>query len=113
MPKQWNVCIETSLAVNIRPMEELIPYVDHWFVDTKDYHNERIYNEYTQTKGLQPLMIRNLRVLKNIVGAEKVTVRVPYIKGFNDEIDVNVSEAFLKLEGFTNIDKFDYEITNE
>ena len=113
MPKQWNVCIETSLAVNTIPMEELIPYVDHWFDGTKDFHNERIYNEYTQTKGLQPLMIRNLRVLKNIVGEEKITVRVPYIKGFNDEIDVNVSEAFLKLEGFTNIDKFDYEITNE
>ena len=113
MPKQWNVCIETSLAVNFRPMEALIPYVDHWYVDTKDYHNERIYNEYTQTKGLQPLMIRNLRVLKNIVGAEKITVRVPYIKGFNNETNVNMSEAFLKLEGFTNIDKFDYEITNE
>lgn len=113
IPKEWNVCIETSLAVTIRPMEELIPYVDHWFVDTKDYHNERIYNEYTQTKGLQPLMIRNLRVLKNIVGEEKITVRVPYIKGFNNETNVNVSEAFLKLEGFTNIDKFDYEIINE
>ena len=24
-----------------------------------------------------------------------------------------MSEAFLKLEGFTNIDKFEYEITNE
>ena len=33
MPKQWNVCIETSLAVNFRHMEELIPYVDHWFVE--------------------------------------------------------------------------------
>ena len=110
MPKQWNVCIETSLAVNFRPMEELIPYVDHWFVDTKDYHNERIYNEYTQTKGLHPLMLRNLRVLKNIVGEDKITVRVPSIKGFNNETNVNVSEAFLKLDGFTNIDKFDYEI---
>ena len=110
MPKQWNICIETSLAVNFRHIEELIPYVDHWFVDTKDFHNERIYNEYTQTKGLQPLMIRNLRVLKNIVGAEKITVRVPYIKGFNNETNVNMSEAFLKLECFTNIDKFEYEI---
>ena len=113
MPKQWNVCIETSLAVNFRYIEELIPYVDHWFVDTKDYHNERIYNEYTQTKGLHPLMVRNLRVLKNIVGDEKITVRVPCIKGFNNESDVNLSAAFLKLEGFTNIDKFYYEITNE
>ena len=113
MPKQWNVCIETSLAVNFRPMEELIPYVDHWYVDIKDYHNERIYNKYTQTKGLYPLMVRNLRVLKNIIGAEKITVRVPYIKGFNNETNVNLSEAFLKKEGFTNIDKFDYEITNE
>ena len=110
MPKQWNVCIETSLAVNLRPMEELIPYVDHWFVDTKDYHNERIYNEYTQTKGLHPLMVRNLRALKDIVGEEKITVRVPCIKGFNNETNVNLSEAFLKKEGFTNIDKFDYEI---
>lgn len=112
-PKEWNVCIETSLAVNLIHMEELIPYVDHWFVDTKDYHNERIYNEYTQTKGLHPIMVRNLRVLRNIVGEEKITVRVPYIKGFNNETNVNVSEAFLKLEGFTNIDKFEYEITNE
>ena len=113
MPKQWNVCIETSLAVNFRHIEELIPYVDHWFVDTKDYHNEQIYDDYTKTKGLHPLMVRNLLALKNIVGEEKITVRVPCIKGFNNESDVNVSEAFLKLEGFTNIDKFYYEITNE
>ena len=113
IPEQWNVCIETSLAVNFRHIEELIPYVDHWFVDTKDYHNERIYDDYTQTKGLHPLMVRNLIALKGIVGEKKITVRVPYIKGFNNETNVNLSEAFLKLEGFTNIDKFDYEITNE
>lgn len=113
MPKQWNVCIETSLAVDYRHIEELIPYVDHWFVDTKDYHNERIYDDYTQTKGLHPLMVRNLRALKNIVGEEKITVRVPCIKGFNNESDVNLSTVVLKLNGFTNIDKFEYEITNE
>ena len=113
MSKQWNVCIETSLAVNFRHIEELIPYVDHWFVDTKDYHNERIYDDYTQTKGLHPLMVRNLRVLKDIVGDEKITVRVPCIKGFNNESDVNLSMVVLKLNGFTNIDKFEYEITNE
>ena len=113
MQKHWNVCIETSLAVNFRHIEELIPYVDHWFVDTKDYHNEWIYDEYTQTKGLHPLMVRNLRVLKDIVGEEKITVRVPYIKGFNNESDVNLSTVVLKLNGFTNIDKFEYEITNE
>ena len=111
MPKQWNVCIETSLAVNFRHIEELIPYVDHWFVDTKDYHNERIYDDYTQTKGLHPLMVRNLRALKDIVGEEKITVRVPCIKGFNNESDVNLSTVVLKLNGFTNIDKFYYEIT--
>ena len=113
MPKRWNVCIETSLAVNFRHIEELIPYVDHWFVDTKDYHNERIYNKYTQTKGFYPLMVRNLRALKDIVGEEKITVRVPCIKGFNNESDVNLSTVVLKLNGFTNIDKFEYEITNE
>ena len=113
MPKQWNVCIETSLAVNFRHIEELISYVDHWFVDTKDYHNERIYDDYTQTKGIHPLMVRNLRALKDIVGEDKITVRVPYINGFNNESDVNLSTVVLKLNGFTNIDKFYYEITNE
>ena len=113
MPKQWNVCIETSLAVNFRHMEERIPYVDHWFVDTKDYHNERIYDDYTQTKGLHPLMVMNLLVLKDIVGEGKITVRIPCINGFNSETDVNLSIEALKLKGFTNIDKFDYEIRNE
>ena len=113
IPKEWNVCIETSLAVNFRHIEELIPYVDHWFIDTKDYHNERIYDEYTQTKGLHPLMVRNLRALKDVVGEEKITVRVPSIKGFNNESDVNLSTVVLKLNGFTNIDNFEYEITNE
>ena len=113
MPKQWNICIETSLAVNFSHMLELIPYVDHWFVDTKDFYDECLYDEYTQTKGLHPLMESNLLTLKNIVGEEKITVRVPCIKGFNNEWDVNMSEAALKLKGFTNIDKFEYEITNE
>ena len=113
MPKQWNICVETSLAVNFRHMLELIPYVDHWFVDTKDFYDELLYDEYTQTKGLHPLMESNLFALKNIVGEEKITVRVPCINGFNNETDVNMSIAALKLKGFTNIDKFDYEIRNE
>ena len=113
MPKQWNVCIETSLAVEYRHMLELVRYVDHWFVDTKDFRNERIYDDYTQTNGLHPLMVRNLISLKNIVGEKKITVRVPSIKGFNTEADVNLSTVVLKLNGFTNIDKFEYEITNE
>ena len=92
-------------------MLELVRYVDHWFVDTKDFRNERIYDNYTQTNGLHPLMVRNLRALKDIVGEKKITVRVPYIKGFNNESDVNLSESFLKLNGFTNIDKFEYETT--
>ena len=58
-------------------------------------------------------MVRNLISLKDIVGEKKITVRVPYIKGFNNESDVNLSTVVLKLNGFTNIDKFDYEITNE
>ena len=58
-------------------------------------------------------MVRNLISLKGIVGEKKITVRVPYIKGFNNETDVNLSESFLKSNGFTNIDKFEYEIINE
>ena len=58
-------------------------------------------------------MVRNLITLKDIVGEKKITVRIPCIKGFNNETDVNLSESFLKLNGFTNIDKFYYEITNE
>ena len=113
MPKQWNVCIETSLAVNSIHIHELIPYIDHWFVDTKDFYNERLYDDYTKTKGLHPLMKENLLALRDIVGEEKIIVRVPYINGFNSETDVNLSVSSLWMNGFNNINKFDYEITND
>lgn len=110
MPKEWSVNVETSLAVPYEKMEMLIPYVNHWYVDTKDFYDEGLYDEYTQTKGRYPMMRKNLLMLLKICGSDMITVRVPIIKGFNNETDVRYSEILLKQKGFENIDKFEYKI---
>jgi pyruvate formate lyase activating enzyme len=76
-------CVETAGAVSWPVFEELIPLVDLWFFDFKTA-DRAAFRE--NTGGELDLVRSNLRELTGRV-ADRVTIRVPLIKGFNADPD--------------------------
>ena len=69
--------------------------------------NPAIYKAYTGQDNA--LVKENLALLLSLVGAERVTVRVPHIPGFNTDADVQASVEELTAMGVTKLDVFTYK----
>ncbi len=105
--KNWHTTIETSLNVPYEEWYSLIDYVDEWIVDVKDM-NPYIYKYYTSKDNA--IVIDNLKKFVDLGLAEIVLIRLPFIKGFNTEVDVRSSHQKLEQIGFSRFDKFSYKI---
>lgn len=103
MPDRWQKRIETSLNVEWQCIEPLIPYVDQWIIDIKD-SNEEIYRRYTGISGVR--VFKNIKKLSEIVGKERLRIRIPRIPDFNTETDVCKSAEL--YEEYGEIDIFSY-----
>ena len=81
--------------------------VDHFFVDIKDM-DPAVYRSYT---GRDNAFVKsNLALLLSLVGAERVTVRVPLIPGFNTLKQTDASVSELQAMGVTLVDCFTYKV---
>ena len=103
----WKLYCETSLWVNPLQVERAARVVDHFFVDIKDTDPE-IYRAYTGKDFARAG--ENLRLLLSLVGTERITVRLPLIRGYNTDAHRDRSEALLRLWGLTKFDRFDYRV---
>lgn len=106
-PADWHIAIETSLNVDLRHLQAVAPYIDHYIIDVKDM-NPDIYRRYTSVDNSQ--VIDNLRWLIAHVDAQKITIRLPHIPDYNTPTDIAQSRTQLESMGFTNFDCFDYVI---
>jgi pyruvate formate lyase activating enzyme len=106
-PADWRLCAETSLAVPAESVHLAAATVDDFLVDCKDMDGA-IYRRYTGGDGA--LMRSNLRLLLELAGPERVTVRVPKIPEYNSPEDQARSVELLRAMGVTQIDVFDYII---
>lgn len=102
----WNIAVETSLNVPKEQVEKLVEDIDLWIVDIKDM-NPDIYKAYTGNTNAN--VITNLEYLSKHVDKSKVICRLPLIKNFNTEEDVESSVKILKDMGFENFDRFKYK----
>lgn len=109
-PAEWKLCAETSLAVPAEAVRTAAACVDLFIVDCKDW-NADIYRRYTGGDGA--LMQVNLRLLLELVGPERVTVRVPLIPDFNTPEDQSRSAEALKALGVTRLDLFSYVVRED
>lgn len=102
---RWQINMETSLNVNRKNIEALLPDVDTFIVDIKDL-NPEIYESYT----LRPIdaLMENLKLLQEQKMQHKVYIRVPLIPDYNTVDDQEKSIRTLKDMGFNNIEKFNY-----
>ena len=103
----WRIYAESCLNIPQENVRAAAAVVDHFFIDIKDM-NPAVYKAYTGKDNA--LVKSNLTLLLSLVGAERVTVRVPRIPGFNTDTHVQASAAELMGMGVELWDIFDYKI---
>lgn len=102
---QWHLCAETSLNVPWENVRAAADCIDEFIIDCKDT-NPEIYQRYTgQDNGR---MLENLQKLVELVGTERIIVRLPLIPDFNTENDRQNSQNLLQSMGITRFDSFTY-----
>lgn len=105
--KDWHTTIETSLNVHIGEWKCLIDYIDEFIVDVKDM-SPFIYKSYTGSNN--DIVINNLKELFWQGLSDKVLIRLPLIKGYNDKNNILRSYQELKNIGFTRFNEFKYKV---
>ena len=104
-PKEWHIYLESSLNVPTERLEAVIPYVHHYYIDVKDM-NPDIYHRYT---GCTPTLVQqNLQLLADRHLQERVVIRLPLIKGYNNDGDRQSSRHQLEVMGYSHFDLFEY-----
>ena len=107
LARGWKINAETSLWVTEDSVRTAAKVIDTFFVDVKDMDPE-IYKAYTGRDNSR--VIENLKLLADLVPSDRVVIRLPLIKGYNDDACREKSEAVLRKMGFTRFDRFDYVI---
>ena len=107
VPAEWRIYAESCLHIPEANVRTAASVVDHFFVDIKDM-DPTIYSAYTGRDNT--LVKSNLALLLSLVGADRITVRVPSIPGFNGQEDVEASVRELTEMGITSTDRFAYKI---
>ncbi|MBQ9151141.1 MAG: radical SAM protein [Clostridia bacterium] len=105
-PPDWHLYAESCLHIPAAHIPVAARVVDHFFIDVKDM-NPAIYTQYTTRDNT--LVKENLRTLLSLVGADRITVRVPHIPNFNTDADVKASVEELKAMGVEKLDLFTYK----
>ena len=107
-PPEWNIYLETSLNVPLSRLQQVIPFVDHYYVDVKDL-SPAIYRSYCQADNAQ--VVSNLDYLAAQGLQSMVTIRLPLIPDYNEESDRLRSRLQLEEMGFRDFDEFLYDTT--
>lgn len=103
----WHLCAETSLNVPWENVRLAAMCIDVFYVDIKDT-NPDIYRRYTGQENTR--VIDNLKKLVDMIGSERIIVRLPLIPAFNTEEDRQHSRELLTAMGLTQFDLFTYKI---
>lgn len=103
--EHWHLCAETSLNVPWENVQTAAACIDAFYIDCKDTDPD-IYQRYTGKNNVQ--MLNNLQKLLQLVGPERIVVRLPLIPDYNTEEDRQKSRQRLEDMGITQFDIFTY-----
>ena len=104
LPHKWPITVETSLAVPLPRLLEVIPFVSQFIVDIKDM-DAAVYEQYT---GQSPTL-RDACLTALLPMQERVLLRLPLIPGYNTPKHQQQSKEALQKMGFTRFDLFTYK----
>lgn len=104
--ESWHLCAETSLNVPWEHVRKAAECIDVFYVDVKDT-NPNIYRRYTGQENAQ--VLENLKKLTDMVGSDRIIVRLPLIPDYNTEEDRAGSQTLLTAMGLTQFDLFTYK----
>lgn len=104
---RWHLCAETSLNVPWEYVAIAAECIDKFYIDCKDT-NPDIYLRYTRQDNSR--MLENLQRLINLIGPERIVVRIPLIPEYNTDDDRQKSKALLEEMGITQFNLFNYII---
>jgi len=102
---EWKITLETCLHYNEYIIKELSKIVDLWIVDIKSME-PIIFEEYTGVKVAH--LFNRLKFLRDIVGEEKVVIKIPFIPEYKDEHSVKWELSKIKAMEFTHIEQIEY-----
>lgn len=102
----WHLCAETSLNVPWKNVKTAAGCIDMFYIDCKDT-NPDIYKQYTGKDN--GMMLENLERLVEIVGSDRIVVRLPLIPRYNTEADREKSKMILEKMGIKQYDFFTYK----
>lgn len=104
--ESWHLCAETSLNVPWEHVRKAAECIDVFYVDVKDT-NPDIYRRYTGQENAQ--VLENLKKLTDMVGSDRIIVRLPLIPDYNTDEDRAGSQSLLTAMGLTQFDLFTYK----
>ena len=81
-PQHWKINIQTALNLPLNKFKIIIPYVDKWYIDIKDIHND-IYEKYTGWNNQQ--VLNNIDYLMKHIPHSQIHFRIPLIPNFNND----------------------------
>ena len=107
---RWRIYAETSLCVPRDYVDIAAQCVDGFIVDIKDM-DPQIYRSYTGQAAT--LAHENLLHLRDLVGPDRILVRIPLIPNYNTEAHQAHSAELLRSQGFTRLDLLHYIIKSD
>ncbi len=102
---EWNLTLETSLNVPADNIRRLSSIVNQFIIDIKET-NDEIYRHYTSLSNRRAL--DNLQELLKEGRGDDLVVRLPLIKDFNTQEDIERSTEKLRAMGVEHFDFFTY-----
>ena len=107
---KFTIFAETALNVPAKNVEAASKGVDRFFVDIKAVDKKK-YQAYTG--GQLAVTIENLKYLLQMVGSERITVRIPIIPGLTTPEEQLHYRNIMKEMGITRFDLFNYSVKDK
>lgn len=102
---EWNLALETSLNVPADNIRRLSSVINQFIIDIKET-NDEIYRRYTGLSNQR--VLDNLQELLKEGRGDDLVVRLPLIKDFNTQEDIERSTEKLRAMGVEHFDFFTY-----
>ncbi len=102
---EWNLTLETSLNVPADNIRRLSSVINQFIIDIKET-NDEIYRRYTGLSNQR--VLDNLQELLKEGRGDDLVVRLPLIKDFNTQEDIERSTEKLRAMGVEHFDFFAY-----